>query len=218
MFRRISHHFSLAVAFGITSLLASGANGQVRLLHVDVNNGSPTGNGSGWDQDAFMSLQDALAEAKNHLTSQPSHIVHIWVAQGTYYPDRDAGNPNGTGDRDARFELRDRIFIYGGFSGDGSETDRNQRDPYAYETILSGDIGQTGVKSDNSCNILWWQCSVLIDTSTICLVDGFTIRDGYSVGGNCNGSGAAGWFETVNMRFARCTFVNIEAEFTGGAH
>ena len=44
----------------------------------------------------------------------------IWVAEGSYRPDR------GTGDRKGTFQLLSGVAIYGGFAG--TETSRDQRD------------------------------------------------------------------------------------------
>ncbi len=82
-----------------------------------------------WDN-AYIDLQDALDEAAA-LANQGSS-VEVWVAAGTYKPDR------GTGDRHLSFELHKNVELYGGFSG--WETFRDQRDFVNNETILSGDL------------------------------------------------------------------------------
>ncbi len=86
-----------------------------------------------WDN-AYIDLQDALDEAAA-LADQGSPYeigVEIWVASGTYKPDR------GTGDRFMSFSLHKNVAIYGGFAG--WETYRDQRDFVNNETILSGDL------------------------------------------------------------------------------
>ena len=81
------------------------------------------GDGPGWAR-GHRDLQDALAAAK------PG--TEIWVAAGTYKPDR------GTGDRTASFQLKSGVALYGGFAG--GETRRDQRDAKKNKTILSGDL------------------------------------------------------------------------------
>jgi len=67
-------------------------------------------NGSSW-ADAYVSLQSALGDALQG--------EEIWVASGVYLP-----GPSGR--REATFQLRDGVEIYGGFIG--TETNRSQRD------------------------------------------------------------------------------------------
>ncbi len=56
------------------------------VLYVD-DDADPGGDGSSWRM-AYEFLQDALANAKG--------VSEIRVAQGTYKPDRDEANPDGT--------------------------------------------------------------------------------------------------------------------------
>lgn len=92
----------------------------------------------------------------------------IWVKAGTYKP------TSGT-DRTISFIPKNGVAIYGGFAG--NETFLEQRDPVANLTILSGDIGVQGDKSDNSYSVVM---AYQVDNTT--LLDGFTIRDGYANG------------------------------------
>lgn len=97
--------------------------------HIIYVNASAAGanNGTSWP-DAYTDLQDALTEAET-MNSEP---CEIWVAVGTYKPDR------GTGDPWASFDLPDRVALYGGFVG--SEQLREVRNWLSNETILSGDL------------------------------------------------------------------------------
>jgi hypothetical protein len=89
-----------------------------------------TGNndGSSWT-DAFNFLQDALAIAYSG--------DEIWVAQGIYKPDQGASIT--PGDREATFQLKNRLTLKGGYVGFG-HPNHNARDIELYETILSGDL------------------------------------------------------------------------------
>lgn len=79
--------------------------------------------GGSWD-DAFLDLQDALDVAQAG--------DEIWVASGTYKPDR------GTGDRTISFVMVPGVPLYGGFAG--WESSLNERDWRANPTVLSGDL------------------------------------------------------------------------------
>ncbi len=107
--------------------VASPAAGQI--IYVDPC-ATGANDGTSWG-DAYNYLQDALAVAGDG--------NDIWVAEGTYTPDSYSADPNGSSDPTATFQLINGVAIYGGFpSGGGVWEDR---DPNAYETILSGDYG-----------------------------------------------------------------------------
>lgn len=101
-----------------------------RILRVDP---SATGasHGASWE-DAFTDIDSALQQVEAGTTSP---WYDIWVVSGTYLPSRRT-YPDLP--RTATFQLANLGAIYGGFSGD--ETSRDQRDPVANLTILSGDI------------------------------------------------------------------------------
>ena len=93
------------------------------------------GNGSSWSK-AFDNLQDALDSATAY--------DQIWIASGTYTP-APSGQP---GTRTDSFAMKNVVGIYGGFPNTGSPTWAD-RDLGQYKTIISGDIGICGDKSDN---------------------------------------------------------------------
>jgi hypothetical protein len=116
--------------------------------------------GTSWT-DAFTDLQSALNLA--------CEFDEVWVAQGTYYP------TSGT-DRNFTFQLLNGVGVYGGFVG--TETLRSQRNYFANETILSGDIGIIGDGGDNSFHVVTGS-----GTDSTAILDGFTVRDGNGPGG-----------------------------------
>ncbi len=91
----------------------------------------------------------------------------VWVKAGMYTPTSGA-------DRHATFQLKNGVAVYGGFAG--TETVRDQRDPTANLTILSGDIGTLGNSADNVYHVV---SADAVDPTTV--LDGFTIT-----GGNAN--------------------------------
>jgi hypothetical protein len=89
----------------------------------------------------------------------------IWVKAGTYTP------TSGT-DRSATFQLKNSVAIYGGFTG--NETSREQRNPAANITLLSGEIGAAG-PVDNSYHVVTGS-----GTDDSASLDGFTVKRGYA--------------------------------------
>ena len=158
-----------------------------KVIHVDAAAASG-GNGTSW-RSAYTDLQDALAEADSN--------DEIWIAEGTYTP--------GTS-RDDSFTItgnQDGLKVYGGFAGD--ETQREERDPVAHETILSGDIDGSG-RGGDSRHVLFIdggdqaRADVEANVTPATLLDGVTVtagnasnspsRDGEAGGGlYCDGNG-----------------------------
>ncbi|MHC4508192.1 MAG: WD40 domain-containing protein [Planctomycetota bacterium] len=173
---------------------------KVERLYVNAASERPH-DGKTWAT-AFSDLQNALSIA------QPD--TEIWVAAGTYTPDR------GTGARTASFHLKSGVRLLGGF--DGAETSSYQRDPYNNETILSGDLkgndGPNFVKNDeNSYHVV-----TAHETYPNAVLDGFVIT-----GGNANGPAefqyhdGGGIHSTANkLTLINCTFRSNSADGHGG--
>ncbi|MBN2312452.1 MAG: protein kinase [Sedimentisphaerales bacterium] len=163
---------------------------KVERIYVNAKSEGPY-DGKTWAT-AFNDLQDALSIA------QPN--TEIWVATGTYKPDR------GTRDRSASFHLKNGVRLIGGFSG--TEVSTYQRDPNNNQTILSGDLkGNDGSdfirNEENSYHVV---AAIRTDSDTV--LDGF-----YISGGNANGSGEfrydeGGGLYNVDggMTLINCTF------------
>jgi len=108
-----------------------------RIMYVDP---AASGSESGLDWDnAYPNPQEALAAAV------PGTGQEIWVAGGVYYPDEGTGQSDN--DRASTFQIAPGISLFGGFTG--GETSLDQRDPAMNVTILSGDIDQDDLKTDD---------------------------------------------------------------------
>ncbi|NIP27147.1 MAG: hypothetical protein GWN67_28345 [Phycisphaerae bacterium] len=162
---------------------------QADIIYVDTD---ATGNddGTSWT-DAYNYLQDALID-------DAGSGDEIWVAEGTYYPDE--GDTPTNDDRTETFLLVDDVGIYGGF--DATETARSQRDWVNNVTILSGDIGTSGVDTDNSYHVI----SNTDPTGTDTIVDGFTITKGYADGSSHPANTGGGIY--IDEYYSPVTFKN----------
>jgi predicted outer membrane repeat protein len=97
----------------------------------------------------------------------------VWVATGTYKPTVAPGSS--TTDRDKTFLLKEGVSVYGGFVG--GEVTLAARDVLTNPTVLSGDIGTVGVKTDNVYHVV-----ALTGSMVGARLDGFTITAGYADG------------------------------------
>jgi predicted outer membrane repeat protein len=149
--------------------------------------------GTSW-YDAFTHLEDALALGSGW---------EIWVAQGTYYP----------GDSQTDTFNISGAAVYGGFYG--NETLREQRSPSTYVTILSGDIGESGLNTDN--------CHRVVSLSDGTL-DGFTVEQGYGAPGGYGAgmcvAGAATITDCIirNNRTSNGGDLHVEYAFGAGVY
>lgn len=173
-----------------------------QIWHV---NQQATGQSTGLNwQNAFTDLQKALSVAQYGDT--------IWVAQGIYKPASD-NDPTKT------FNLVNGVALLGGFVG--NEGNALLRNPALHETILSGDIGQPGLKTDNSWHVL---TGIGLDRKS--LIDGFTIQHGYAVeafSNNPNENIGAGLYligsqliEDSHPTVSNCKFTENTAYSGGG--
>lgn len=184
----------------LLGIVCSTAGGGV--IYVD-GDGPVGGDGSSWAK-AYNYLQDAL-------NKPPSSGDEIRVARGIYKPDQDSGNPSGSGDRTATFNLVNGVGIYGGYAGYG-EPDPDARDIDWYETILSGDIGVADVNRDNTYNVVTGS-----GTDETAVLDGFTIRAANANGGGIPYNEGGGMNNTVGSpTVSNCLFSKNWAERGGG--
>ncbi|MBF0187722.1 MAG: hypothetical protein HQL50_07340 [Magnetococcales bacterium] len=124
---------------------------------VFVNGANRKGpwNGRSW-KSAFRTVQEGLAAARRNQM--------VWVAGGHYTPDQGEG-------RKGSFKLPSWVGLYGGFSG--TEHRFSQRNWEKYPTILSGDIGRQGDKSDNLFHV--------VTGADGAILDGFIVEQGNGI-------------------------------------
>jgi hypothetical protein len=166
-------------------------------LYVDAN-ATGADDGSSWN-DAYNYLQDALADP--YLAPGDE----IWVAEGTYIPDTNSADPNGSGDQGATFWLINGVAIYGGFPVGGGSW--NQRDSIFYETVLSGDLDGNDVgdlddpsRYDNTSRVVTGS-----GTDETAVIDGFVITAGRGFSGGGGIYNFYGSPSVVNCAFWRNT-------------
>lgn len=137
--------------------------------------GTVFNDGSSWA--VPVSLQQALTAS--------GICTEIWVKKGVY-------KPTAGGNTGISFGIADGVGVYGGFAG--SETERDQRDPTANVTVLSGDIDNNDTTDANGVDV---DASHIVGANTMHVVTmsmttSSTVLDGFTVtGGRAPGTGAA---------------------------
>ena len=173
---------------------ATRANSTNKVIFVDAGFQGSSPTGESW-LSAYPSLQDAIdAAAKNN-------IGEIWIRRGTYIPQK-TGRKHG-------FNLPAGISLYGGFRGD--ETSRDKRNPKAFQTILSGDIGKFGMDQDN--------CYHVLTAGSESTISGLTITKGFADGRLEAGYGGGLLLRKGSLKtfISDCSFAKNHADHLGGA-
>ncbi len=154
----------------IAAFLSPVTNAHAASVHYAIPSGLTSGDCSSWA--TACTLQRAISQAVSG--------DQIWVATGIYKPTTDT-------DRTKYFSLVSGVAIYGGFPSTGTPTFAD-RDPDAYLTILSGDLGNddtntngvvtnyTNVVGDNSYKVV----NIPTNATSATRLDGFTITGGYN--------------------------------------
>ena len=168
-------------------------------VNADASTG---GDGDSWAT-ALKYLQDALNDAESG--------DEIWVAEGTYKPDQDEGGNVTPGNRTEKFRLINGVAIYGGFPPGGGEWyERDPNDPNN-ETILSGNIGAAGIRSDNSYHVVAGG-----GTDETAVLDGFIITAGNANGSGARRRGGGMYNNNSDPTLTNCTFIGNRASGAGG--
>ena len=198
--------FSLVVTVCVCSLHGVVLQGQT-VLYVD-DGAAPGGDGLSWAS-AHKYLQEALAVARND--------DEIRVAEGTYRPDENNGNPNGTSDREATFQLIDDVALMGGYAGFGAP-DPDKRDLVAYQTVLTGDLNGDDdpnpdgepwadpTRDDNAYHVVTGSF-----TDETAVLDGFTVTAGHANGPFPDSAGGGMHNHSGNPTVVNCTFAENAA-------
>jgi len=179
----------LAVLFGSTPILFS------EVIFVNGGFSGLNSTGKSWSR-AFASIEDALESAKKQ-----KEVCELWIKAGVYHP-------SGT-NRTASFVVPDGVKLYGGFSG--SESVRSERNPKAWRTNLSGDIGRAGRTTDN--------CFHVLRMGEGCVLDGLVISSGNADGEKLEDQfgGAFVLSNQTKVVIQNCTFEKNHAKLGGGA-
>ncbi len=200
-----------------------------KVIYVD-SEAFGSNNGSSWEN-AYIYLQDALADAKN--SDKP---VEILAAQGIYKPDKGANQQEG--DYTASFELINGVVLSGGYAG-VSENDPNARDITLYPTILSGDlldndavyIDPNNYVNEPTCFDNSFHVIRADSANNTAIIDGFTIKSGvaggYYLAFDSTSKGGGIYINSVNGNpenlpgssgpvISNCTFIS-NAAYKGGA-
>ncbi len=179
---------------------------EVTVLFVDA--GSSGANlGTNWSN-AYTDLSDALRTAG----TGRNPVKEVWVAGGVYTPAPDGEN------QAASFGLAAGVAVYGGFRG--NETERDQRNPKANLTLLTGDLagddGQIGENSlDNSYHVLTAE-----DLALPAVLDGFSITGGHADYDPVSSRESGGGMNVIDGRVAvaNCRFTGNYGSRGGAIH
>lgn len=163
---------------------------------------APGGSGATWNQ-AMRDVQDAIATA----VQSRGVVTEVWVAAGTYKPNRGRTDPLTV--RLMSFRPVAGVTVYGGFAG--TESLLSQRNVVANETILSGDIGVAGDSSDNSFHVV-----NAGNLGASAVFDGFTITAGNANDNYPHDSGGGLRVVCGSPTLRNCKLTANHANFSGG--
>jgi len=186
---RMANLRNLLVVCVFLSVIVPPAVGKIIYVNDDANG---LNDGTSW-ADAYKHLQSALEVADGKLGDL------IWVAEGIYTP--------GTNRTDS-FAMKNGVTIYGGFP-DILDADLTDRNPSAYDTILSGDIGTPVHKQGNCYHVFYHPSSMTLNSTSV--LDGFTITGGYADGGGADSFGGGMYNSGSSPTVTNCVFLQNEA-------
>jgi Abnormal spindle-like microcephaly-assoc'd, ASPM-SPD-2-Hydin len=159
--RKLPSTFGVAKWATIAAAFLAAGAAEAKIVYVNAAAATTTGDGSSWAS-SYKYLQDAL----DHSSATDT----IYLAKGTYYPDR--GAKAKFGNREESFVLKGQA-LYGGFAG--TETSPSQRNPQVNLTVLSGAIW------DRPSEDVYWSLHVVVinENSTL---DSLTVANGHANG------------------------------------
>jgi hypothetical protein len=197
---------------------------KLEMIYYVDDDATGANNGTSW-MDAYTDLQSALTTSFSG--------DQIWVAEGTYKPTVPTPPPPPpivgyssskdiavtAGGRTATFQLINGVSIYGGFpSGGGAWGDR---DPDAFETILSGDIFGDDMPNFVNNNENSYHVVNGSGTDETAILDGFIITGGNANDPNFhepNSYGGGMYNNSGSPTVTNCTFSENLANYGGGMH
>ncbi len=204
------------IATGALLMLLAWPNAWANICRVTpAPAGAAVNDGGTWAN--ATTLVDALANGNG------KNCTEIWVAAGVYVP--------GSAVTDS-FAINRPVLLYGGFNG--TESSREQRNPDANLTVLSGDIGGDdcngsgcpgGIDADASRIVGINSTHVLVIgglsnsggngtyTSTNTVIDGFVVTAGDAAGTGLPGIFAGGLY--CNGKSMRCSPTLANLVFSG---
>ncbi|MBN2591968.1 MAG: MBL fold metallo-hydrolase [Sedimentisphaerales bacterium] len=203
---RINQRNCLITSILVFAALCTSTFGKT--IYVD-DDATGANDGSSWEN-AYTFFQDALVDAND--SEKP---VEIRVAQGIYRPDQ--GLIQIPGNREATFQLINGVTITGGYAGIKAN-DPNARDIEIYETILSGDVGFSGVL-DSCYHVITGSA-----TDSTSILDSFTIKSGndqrisHEPEDYDFGKGAGVYNKSGSPTLINCTFTRNRARYGGGIY
>ncbi len=179
-----------------------------KIIYVKQN---ATGSGMSWDN-ALGDLHTALTQAQSG--------DQVWIAAGTYVP---TGNQDGSDPRTRHFQMKNGVWIYGGFPAHPEENmGRSVRDPLVNKTILTGDFEnndsmETSDRFQENAYHVFLHNGLNLDKTAI--LDGVTITGGYADGNVYPHNSGGGIFNRGSSPILRnITFTNNTAIWGGGMY
>ncbi len=175
------------------------ANAQITRHYVS-NTATGNNNGSSW-QHAYTNLQVAL----DQIPFAPGDSVEIWVQTTSIdYIPTDSIGFIANDERNCFFNIpvtQKTVFLYGGFRG--FETDLSQRNLNSnfQKTVFNGDIGTTGVNTDNIKRML--RIEAVINPTSWIHIDGFIFKNCY---GEVFNYGSSLYSFRENVKIKNCEF------------
>lgn len=178
-------------------------------VHMTICLGQTYVNHAATGADDGTSWTDAYTDLKNAIDNTTSG--EIWVAQGTY-------KTHAT-DQTVSFSMKNNVAIYGGFSGDVTETMLSERDWENNETILSGDLNDddvvTGSGETLSITMNSENTFIVVSNDNLnntAILDGFTVKGGNNTDSNVGGGMGN---NSSSPTISNCTFT-INSAISGG--